>query len=233
MRSSILPVTLAAAAAVVAGSCFAPTADAARLDVEFTGMDLYYGFDGSTNLQSGPRAGNEDALDAATFYVDDANLGTLVGNLSSNIGIAGLNNIPASGGTRSNLYAGGYFRVNFDTASLSSGLLNLGVDAASKVDITYVDQRLQIVVTGSSTDLYTQQPIDRLPAWPGFDPQQTVRFSFSSSNLTDLAYRDNKLVQFHARGSGTIAQQTAAVPEPASLAVLGLGGVALLRRRAN
>ena len=229
--SRLFPLIALAGAAAVTAAALAPTASAAMLDVEFAGMDLYYGFDGKTNLQSGPVAGNEDALDAATFYVDGVNIGTLTGGMNANLGIPGFRDIPLAGGTRSNLYENGYFRVNFDTSDLHSGLLNLGVDAASKVDLTYVGDRMQLTFTGSNTGLYTQQPIARLPAWPGFNPGDTIRFSFSSSSLSDVLGDGTKLTRFHARGSGTIAQDAAAVPEPAGLAVLAVGGLASLRRR--
>ena len=230
MKPAICKAALGAAIAL--GSAAASSASAAQLDVEFTGMDLFYGFDGKANLQSGPTAGMTDAIDAATFYVDGVNVGTLVGGIDANLGIAGFTNIPVDGGTRTNLYANGYFRVNFDTGDLDSGLLNLGVDSAARVDLSYVGDRMQLTITGSNTDLYDQQPLARLPAWPGFGAGDTIRFTFSSSAMADMRDDGTKLTQFHARGSGTLAQ-TAPIPEPAGLALLGLGGLASLRRRAK
>ena len=222
----------ALAAVAVAGLAVTSSASAAVIEVEFTGMDLYYGFDNQVNVQSGPVAGQTDALEAATFYVDGTSLGTLVGNINSNLGIPGFLDIPKEGGTRSNEYSTGYFRVNFDTTSFSQGLLNLGINESARVDLTYIDGRVQLTITGSATGISDQQPLsDRLPAWPGFDPNDTVRFTFSSSNLSDLQFSDTSLTRFHARGSGTLAQTNAAVPEPTGLAALGLAGFGLLSRR--
>ena len=209
----------------------APPADAATLDVEFTGLDLFYGFDGKTNIQTGPVAGDVDAVDAASFYVDDTLLGTIVGDITANLGIAGFRDIPVDGGTSGNDFGQSYFRIDFDAGDADSGLLNLGINDDAMVELRYVADRVQLTITGAATGISDQQPIDRVPGWPGFDAFETVRFTFSSSVVRDLEDDGTRLTQFRARGAGTIAQQNAVIPEPTTAAVAALMGAGLLARR--
>jgi hypothetical protein len=214
---------LAAAAGLAAP---AAVTQAAELEIEFTGMDLFLGFDGLTNIQSGPVAGDIDELTSATFYLDGVPVGTIVGDIESNIGLPGFD-IPASGGTAENKWEGGYFSLDLDTTDNAEGFLNLAVDASFIAEVFYTGNEIGLSLFGENTGILDQQPLSRLPEWPGFDEVETVRFSFVSTNLTNVETDGAKVTQFQARGAGTLFQ----VPEPALASVLSLAGLGLLRRR--
>lgn len=203
------------------------SAEASVLEVHFTGMDLYMGFDGKRNIQTGPVAGQIDTIDAATFYIDETSIGTLVGDMTAAVGIAGFD-IPVAGGSDSNDYKRGYFTLDFDTTTHEQGWLDLAVDDSFIVTAFYTGDEVGLTLVGTNTGIKTQQDLtDRLPAWPGFDEFETIKFSFSSSRLSDLDNDGSILTRFRAGGSGTMTQ----IPEPGSLALAGIGGLALLRRR--
>ena len=202
-------------------------AAASVLEVQFTGLDLTMGFDGKNNIQTGEFAGQVDPFDSATFYVDGVSIGTLVGNMEANISLPGFF-IPVAGGSDDNRWEEGYFSLDFDTTSLTQGWLDLAVDDSFIVTAYYTGNEIGITIVGSNTGIKTQQGLEnRLPAWPGFSAFETIKFSFSSSNLTDVSDNGEFLTQFRAGGSGTLTQ----IPEPGSLAVAGIGALFLLRRR--
>ena len=57
-----------------------------------------------------------------------------------------------------------------------------------------------------------------------------VRYNFNPVDVTGT-YVVNPLNPLQGTGSATLRQMAAPVPEPASMAALGLGALALIRRR--
>ena len=224
--------TLAAAALVAAGALAIPaeSTQAKELEVQLTGLDLFFGFDGGSNVQSGPTAGDVDQVQSATFYVDGVSLGTLVGDISASFGLPGFF-IDADGGTAKNQFELGFVNFDFDTTDGSSGFLDLGFNSAFTAEIYYTGNEIGLSLFGSSDEIRSQQSIDRLPAWDGFDDFETIRLSFVSTNLSDVETENGLLSQFRASGSGTLDGVGDVVPEPTTAAVLGLGAVGLLARR--
>lgn len=217
--------------AAVLPAFIASNVQASTLEIQFSGMDLYMGFDGKRNIQTGPVSGDVDAIDAATFYIDGVSIGTLVGDMESNVGIPGFS-IPVEGGSDKNDWKQGYFSLDFDTTSFSQGWLDLAVDDSFIVTAFYTGDEIGLTLVGTNTGIKNQQDLsDRLPAWPGFDEFETIKFSFSSSRLSNVRDNGSILTQFEAAGNGTLSQDGFIIPEPGSLALVGIGGLALLRRR--
>jgi len=219
----------ASATAVAAAAMAAAPASAATLEVQFTGLDLFLGFDDDFNIQTGPTAGTIDELEAATFFVDDVEIGTIVGDITANVGLPGFL-IPAAGGITENLQPTGYFSLDFDTTSSEQGFLDLDVQGASLVEVFYTGDEIGLSLIGRASAIQFQQPLtDRLPAWPGFGDFETIVFSFVSTDLSDVEDNGHELTQFRASGSGTL--NGPAIPEPASLTAIAGAGILALRRR--
>ena len=227
-----IPTTLLGGATALAAGAVALTpapAAAAELEVQFTGLDVFFGFDGENNIQTGPVAGDVDQLQSATFYIDGTPVGTIAGDIEANIGLPGFF-IPAAGGTDSNRYEGGYFSLDFDTTDLDQGWVDLGAIDTAIVEAFYTGDQIGLSFFGRNTSVRNQQPLSRVPAFPGFDEFDTIRFSFVSTELTQMESDGHDLTQFHASGAGTLNQQTA-VPEPAVASLLAVAGLVGLRRR--
>ncbi len=225
------PLHLAAVAATV---CFAVgaasnTAEAVDVEVQITGLDLFFGFENRGNIQTGPSAGDVDQVESATFFVDGVPIQTIVGNIEANIGIPGFV-IPAAGGTAMNELEFGYFNIDFDADTAGSGWLDLDLDEAFNVTAFYTGNELGISLFGTADALQSAQPIARVPGFPGFGPDDTITFSFVSSNLSNVEQDGHDLTKFRASGTGSI-QGGNVVPEPTSIALAGMASVALLRRR--
>ena len=231
----MLKTPIAAAALLSAGLSLAatPTAEAVDLQVQLTGVDIYFGFDGSTNVQSGKFAGAPDQVDAATFFVDDVAIGTLQGFIQNSFGLPGFD-IDANGGVTQQKYGLGFINVDFDTPNGSSGWLDLSFRDALQTEVYYTGRELGISIFGSTAyfdEESDQQLIARLPEWQGFDESQTFKITYTSTDLRSIIVEDGKLKQFQAKGTLNIVGGGAAVPEPSSLAAIGLGTVGLLARR--
>ncbi len=215
-------------AAVAALGILSPSSEAAELEIQITGFDIFFGFDGKFNIQTGPSAGMADELEAATFFVDGESIGTLVGDMKANIGLPGFL-IPAAGGVTSNDQELGYFNVDFDTPVAGEGFLNLNVGSATSVTAFYTGNEIGLSFIGEADFIAGQEPLSRLPAWPGFDAFDLVTFSFVSTDLDDVETDGSVLTKFRASGSGTINGE--AIPEPGTAALLASAGLIALRRR--
>ena len=218
-------------AALAATTLLSLPAAAAQLEVQLTGLDVYFGQDGERNLQSGPVAGDVDELAGATFLVDGVEVGSVVGGVSANIGIPGFD-IPVAGGTDLNRYQDGYFALDFDTTDLGQGYLNLDVDDAFSVEATYAGGQLGLSIVGTNSGLLDQQPVGRIGEanWQGFDAFEEIRFTFVSTALADMQDDGAILTRFHATGTGSL-DQVSLVPEPATAGLLATAGLVSLRRR--
>ena len=84
----------------------------------------------------------------------------------------------------------------------------------------------QIGVTGVTGDV--DVALQNLPFGLEIDEGEPVSFSFSGL-ITDLTDNGQFVTSFDASGTAEVRGEI--IPEPASIAMLGLGGLTLLRRR--
>lgn len=217
--------------ALLAAVCtvLATTAQAAILEVHFTGMDLNYDganlFDaGASNTVGMGSPADADPLQSMVFLVDGVQVGSV---LTSNIGLdaylMGLTNIPAAGGVVQTTGNSNGFGVDLLTSNATPGWgLALQVD---KFQFYYSGNRITIATTGVSTALYAQS----LPFNLAFDPSQPISIVLSSTNLANVTTAGNYVTGFRAAGTGSLTGVL--LPEPATLLTLAIGGLGLLRRR--
>ena len=178
---------LAAAAAIgtLALGTVATPAQAVDVEIQFTGLDIFLGFDGKRNLQTGPAAGDFDQVQSATFFVDDQPVGTIVGDIRASLGIPGFN-IPVDGGTAQNQFTLGFFNIDFDTPNASEGFLDIDFANAATVTAFYTGGELGISLFGTADALTSQQPLSRVPGFPGLSPGDTITLSYVSTNLSQV-----------------------------------------------
>ncbi|MEM7807853.1 MAG: PEP-CTERM sorting domain-containing protein [Planctomycetota bacterium] len=219
---------LIAAASAAAIGVAAPNADAAELEIQLTGLDVFLGFDGKFNIQTAPTAGPRDDVEAATFFVDGVEIATVVGDISAGIGLPGFL-IPVDGGTTTNQQEQGYFNLDLDTTIGGEGWLNLNVGSSNAVTAFYTGNEIGISFIGEADFLAEQEPLTRVPNWPGFNDFDLITFSFVSTNITDVEDNGHSLTQFRASGAGTVNGN--AIPEPATAGLLAVAGLTALRRR--
>lgn len=227
INNKLTAVTLAAAA--IGGIAMAPSAASAELiEVEFTGLDLCFGLKGGSYYLRTEDSGGDpgsDVIDTMSVYVDGVLQGVVTGG-QARMAISGFNNLPADGGSDTNDYGFGFFAVDFTPDDYSNGELNLGIDAEDAT-LFYEDNTVSMLLAGEGLIADQQQP---LPFGIVFDETDTVQFTWSGTNITDLDTNDGRVINFKGRGAGTLLQE-GSVPEPASLGLLGLAGLALVRRR--
>ncbi len=204
------------------GLLVAATAAPAAIQISVTGFDFSYDGDAVFDQGGAGFNGIEDELTSADFFVD----GILVGSLGVADGItlntffSGVNDIPVGGGVVTSDVAPAF---NFFDLSFDNGLDFLFTDI-SNVQVFYSGNEIGVTGVSSSVDIFLQD----LPFGLEIDENEPVSVSFSGliDNLTD----DGTFVtSFDASGSAQVRGEV--VPEPATLSLLGLGGIAMLRRR--
>lgn len=219
-RSSRRSLTLAALA------CPLLTAPAFAADIAFTFTDFNLEFSPTIQDTRGSSPGllGSDALGQAEFFVDgdlrysdDTTFAFLMTDLAA----------PTVGGTSTgssgqfDFYFGGglfgddrQFQIQFNTAQ--GGGLSASHDA--------VNDRLLIELTGGRIVDATQ----RGPAGIRFDPNQEINITIGTNVVDDgtqvTGFIGSALFA-DGNGSGSV------IPEPASLTMLGLGALLLMRRR--
>ena len=188
------------------------TASAAMIQIQLGGIDIRY--DGTNIVDTGSE--NPDPLTNATFLVDNAPVGVDNTGVTLDVFIPGVFNIPITGGQVTSATNG---RLDLDLGETE--FLSLTLDLAS---VTYISltSTIQFVFAGAAATIDDQQ----LPY--GLSLADPVTISFSTQITGPVGESvDHYVTNFVAAGTGEIQ----AIPEPATMGLLGLGAVALIRRR--
>jgi hypothetical protein len=212
---------------------YANVSHAGVLEIQITGLDLQYDgtniFDAGVHNTSG--AGNPaqaDALTAMNFYLDGNLVGVQSTNVFADVYISNVLNIPATGGVVVSNGNGNNFGVDLLTQNGIPGWgLALNINT---MQFFYTGSQIGISVSGLASQLFAQN----LPFALQYDISQPITIVMSSANLNGVTTAGGFLTGFNAAGTGNVAGTGYQVPEPGTMAMLGLGLVGLVacgRRR--
>jgi hypothetical protein len=219
-----------AACGLVALSLVAAPAQAATIEIAFTGMDLVY--NGSAIYDANSIGGgvgdpaNGDPLTAVNFSVDGSPVGSLTSNIALDVYIPDVTGIPSAAGTVYNLITpgnSGHFDLLIGTSPLASDYLLVDL---SEVSVTYVDvaNTVQFNFGAAVSDVFAQN----LPF--GLVAGEPVTVSFSAQLVSGSRTTSGGFVTGF-RASGTGQYNAPVVPEPTTCVLAACGLVALAVRR--
>ncbi len=226
VRRFVLPALLA-----VALFLSSSLAQAGVLEIQFAGLNLDYDgtniYDSKNHNTSGSgNPADADPLTSMTFLLDGNLVGSVVTtNIFADIYIAGVTNVPASGGLVNTSGNGGAFGVDLLTSNSNPGWgLALDIDS---MQFFYTGANIAITIGGTATNIAQQQ----LPFGLSFDAGQPVTIVLSSASLTNVTTAGGFVTGLKAAGTGNVSG--IGVPEPASivLGVLGIVGLGFFRWR--
>jgi hypothetical protein len=199
------------AAVVLIG--LAQAAQATLIQIQLGGVDLRY--NGNQIRDFDPGNANPDPLTNATFLVDSVPVGVDTTDVTLDLLVPGVTGIPVGGGTVNSATNG-----SLDLDLGAGEFLSLQLDSAS---VTYIPATgaVNYVFIGAAAAITGQN----LPF--GLTLGDPVSASFSTQTVEPVSSSGGFVTVFTTAGTGEIQ----GVPEPASLALLTLGALTLLRRR--
>lgn len=199
-------------AAILAG--LAPAASAEIIQIQLGGADFRYDGAQATVEDTGTRT-SPDPLTNATFLVGGVSLGADTTGVTLDLHIPGVSNIPVAGGQVTSASGG---NLDLDLGGGEYLYLTLGSTAVNYLPLT---STMRFVFVGAIATIDGQQ----LPH--GLSLDDPVSVSFSTQVMGPVSQSGGYVTAFASAGTGEIQ----GVPEPASMGLLALGGLALLRRR--
>ena len=181
------------------------------IQIQLGGVDISYS--GNTVVDAGSE--DPDTLTNATFLDDGVLLGVDTTGVTLDLYIPGVINIPVGGGQVSTAVAGS---LDLDLDDGEFLLLTLDSTTVTYLPLT---STVNFVFIGSVASIDGQELPYELSLFP------PVSVSFSTQLVQPASESDGFVSAFVSAGTGEIQ----GVPEPATLALLAVGGLAMLRRK--
>jgi hypothetical protein len=185
--------------------------------IEIIMSDVDIEYDGTNIFDSDPIGGDPDALSTASFFQSEVLQGVLTTDLTLDLFIPNVTGILTTGSTIFSNSGG-----NLTLRQGNTVLLDLTLGSA-EVIYTPFNAFFQFVFTGASGTIDSQA----LPFGLGMVNPISVSFS-TQIDPNSLTTNGSTVIGFRASGSGE--NEGTPIPEPASLVLLGLGGLVALRR---